>query len=119
VLHAAQVQESFVNGINLYGRSQLPQCQVHALGHIPVKGKIGRKYGHLVFFYNIPDLVKGNTHCDAQGLGFVAARYGTPVVVGQNNDRTSVQARVEYPFTTDEEIIAIGQRIHGQSFLIT
>ena len=92
---------------------------MYAFGHIPVKGKIGGKNGDLVLFNNIPDLVKGNTHCDAQGLGFIAARYGTPVVVGQNDDRTSVQVRVEYPFTTDEEIVAVGQRIHGQSFLIT
>ena len=58
-----------------------------------------------MFFHDFPDLIQGNTHFDTQSLGFIAAGYGTTVVVGQDDDRTPVQTGVEYPFTTEKKLL--------------
>jgi hypothetical protein len=61
-----------------------------------------------------------NSHFYVESLGFIAARYGTTIVVGEHNDRLPVEIGSEYPFTRDKKVVAVGQRIHrGQTFFMT
>lgn len=52
-------------------------------------------------------------HLDSQSFCFVRPRNHTTVIVGEDNDGTSVEVGPEHPLTGDEEIVAIGETEHG------
>ena len=119
-VHALEVQEGFVNRIHFHAGREVAQHFLHPAGHIPIQREIGGENGYLVLADQRFDLEIGVPHPDAQGLGFVGAGNGTAVVVGEDDDRSAVQFRTEYPFAGCEKVVAVGQGVHGsQAFLIT
>jgi len=49
----------------------------------------------------------------AERSRLVAARDGAAVIIGQGDDRASVEAGLEHPLATDVEVVAIDEREHG------
>jgi hypothetical protein len=62
---------------------------------------VGGQGAALVLGQQVADFKEGLAPADAQGLGLVAARHATAVVVGEDYDRAVTQGVVEDPLATD------------------
>ena len=61
----------------------------------------------------VADLEIRRPHCDAQGLGFIAARYCAAVIVGQHHNGHMLERRPKDALAAHIEIVAVKQRKHG------
>ena len=52
------------------------------------------------------------SHRDAHGLALIASGHDATVIVGQHDNRLSIQVRTEDPFARDEKIVAVHQCNH-------
>ena len=111
-VHAPQVEEGLVDGVDLDGGRRLAQDGLDPPRHVPVEGEIAGEDRHAIAFHQAFDLEKRVAHLDAERLGFVGTRHRAAVVVGQHDDRFPVQFRTENPFARGEEIVAVGKGEH-------
>lgn len=112
-VHPVQVQERFVDTVDLDGRGVVPQDLLHPSRHVAVQREIPRKHMDMVLLHDIPYLEERIAHLDAERLGLVGPGHRAAVVVTQHDDRLPVQLRTENPFARGEEIVAVGKGVHG------
>lgn len=105
-----QGEEGFVDGIDFHFRAHFAQGHHHSARHIAVEGVVRRFQNDVVTFDNVASLKNGNGHFDAQGFGFIRARYDATVEVGEDYDRSVAQSVVEDALARDVKIVAIDQR---------
>lgn len=113
ILHPRQVQEGLVDGVLFHRRGEAAEHFLNPARHVAVQREIGREHGDVVPFHDVPDLEIGVAHLDAERLRLVGTGHRAAVVVGQHDDRFPVQVRTENPFARSEEIVAVGQGVHG------
>ncbi|MCY1309380.1 hypothetical protein D9M70_594700 [compost metagenome] len=112
--HPLKSDEGLIDRIDLLGWAQ-PRSQAHhPVAHVAVQREVGRQSHQTRFLLQMLDPEPRCSHLDAQVLGFVGARDGAAVVVGENDDRPAVQAGTEHPLARDIEIVAIDQGVHGR-----
>jgi len=68
---AAQVNEAFVDGIDLLRVAQACGQGHHAVAHVAVKREVGRQGDQARVAFQLTQLKVGRAHLDAQGFGFV------------------------------------------------
>ena len=66
------------------------ECCHDPLRHISIQVVVARTYHYVVALCKISYLVQRLSHLYPQGLGFVATRHDTAVVVAQYNNRFPV-----------------------------
>ena len=60
--------------------------------------------------FNQPlNLEKRLPHTNAQGFGFIGARYHAAVIVRQHNNGFCGQVRAKHPFARGKEVIAVNE----------
>jgi hypothetical protein len=106
-----EAQKGLVDGIDLLLRAELADHRHQAAAHVGIEGIVGGQGAALVLGQQIPDLEIGLAHADAQGLGLVAARHATAVVVGEDHDRAVTQGVVEDPLATDVEVVGVDEGV--------
>ena len=105
-VESREVEKRFVDGVDL-GGGETPEEVHHAARHISVQDEVGRENGHVVSADEFSDPEVGNTHCDAQLLGFVGACYDATVVVRKHDDGAFRERRIEHPFARCVKIVAV------------
>lgn len=80
---ATQVNETFIDGIDLLHVTQACGQRHHAVTHVTVKREIGRQGDQARVALQVAQLKVGRAHLDAQRFGFVAAGNGAAVVVSE------------------------------------
>lgn len=80
---AAQVDKTFVDGVDLLSVAQACGQGHHAVAHVAVKGEVGRQGDESGFIFEVANLEPGRAHLDAKGFGFVRAGNGAAVVVSE------------------------------------
>ena len=118
-LHSGKVQETLVDGVGLDGRGVGSKDLLNPSGHIPVEGEIGTEDGDVVCLYKGLQLEVGVTHLDAEGLRLVRSGHSASVVVGEHDDRPSVEFWTEDPFAGGEKVVAVGKGVHYCSIFLT
>ena len=117
-VHPIQVQERFVNRVDLDGRGVAPEHLLHPSRHVAVQREIPGKHVDMVLLHDVPYLEEWIAHLDAERLGLVAPGHRAAIVVREHDDRLPVQLRTEDPFARGEEIVAVGKGIHGLFLLL-
>lgn len=79
---------------------------------------VARQSYYIATLYHVADPEGRLTHTYSHTFGLVAAGHDTTVVVAQHNDSTSLQSRVNAPFTAYKEIIAIRKSDHKKTGLM-
>ena len=104
---AAQVQERFVDGLDLRTRRDAREQTCYTGADVAVKLEVGAEPDHPLFFEQLPVLEGRRPHGYAQGFGFGRPGHHTAVVAAQDHYRPAFQVRPEQPLAAYEEIIAV------------
>ncbi len=80
----AQVNETFIDGIDLLRVAQACGQGHHAVAHVAIQGEVGRQGDQARIALQVTQLKVRCTHFDAEGFGFVTAGDGAAVVVRQS-----------------------------------
>lgn len=111
---AAQVDEAFVDGIDLLRVAQACGQAHHAVAHVAIQRKVGRQGHKPGLLLQVADLEPGRTHLDAQRFGLVRAGNGAAVVVGKDDERAVLQPGLEDAFAAAVEVVAVDEGEHGE-----
>lgn len=79
----AQVDEAFIDGIDLLRVAQACGQGHHAVAHVAVKGEVSRQGDQARVALQVAQLEVGRAHLDAEGFGFVTASDGAAVVISE------------------------------------
>ncbi|MNX93618.1 hypothetical protein D3C86_1258080 [compost metagenome] len=111
--YARQIGERLVNAIHLHRRHHRFNQSHYSLTHVAVECVIGRKRNDAVLPQLVFDLKIWLAHFH-EGLGIIAARDNTAVIVGQDHYRHLCQVWAEHPFAAGVKAVAIDQAKHWQ-----
>ncbi len=103
------LQKGLIDRVDFNRRAEGRQRLHHTGGHVGIQGIVGRQNGDIVLFEKGVGLETGHSHCDTEGLGFVASSDNAAVVVGQNNHRPTAQHWRKDPLARDIKVIAVDQ----------
>ena len=78
---AAPLHKALVDGVHLVLLSHAFDERHHAIAHVAVQSKVGRKRHQTCFALEVAYLEPRRPHGNAQGLGLVAACNGATVIV--------------------------------------
>jgi hypothetical protein len=73
---------------------------------------IGREYGDLVLFYNMPGLEIRDGHADAHFSGFVAAGDDAAIIIAEHSNGPVPEIGPEYPLTGAIEAVTVYDGFH-------
>ncbi len=81
----------------------------HPLGHVCIKGVVGREDGNVVFFHESLALKQGCAPFDPEFFHFVRSGDNAAVVVAEHDYRFALQVRSKHPLAGDVKVIAVYQ----------
>jgi hypothetical protein len=111
--HALEVEERFVDAVDLLARRVARLDGHHARAHVEVELVVGRHRQQAGGLLEVAHLEPGLGHLDAELLRLVAARDARAVVGTQDDDGPAGKPRREHPFAADVEVVAIDQGVHA------
>ena len=104
---SGQIQEAFVNAVNLLPRAEIGKDAHDPVGHVGIQRVIAGTGDDAVALGQFLQLEPRRTHFHPQRLDLVGAGHATAVVVGQDHHGPSFQRRVEYSLAGDVEVVAV------------
>lgn len=112
IADAAEVNEAFVDRIDLDVRSSAADERHDAPRHVAVERHVRRTDGDGTSLDHAFDTEERDAHGYAECLGLVTARDDTAVVVRQDDDGFADELRAEYTLTADEEVVTVDEADH-------
>ena len=104
-----KAQKTFVDRVDLNVRTIATQNRHDPITHVAIKRVVRRQANDAVLSYQLLHLEPRCAHLDTQGFYFVLARYSAAVIIGEYDDRSIDQGRIESTFTADVHVIDIHQ----------
>ena len=104
---AVHAEEALVDAVDLLVGRETAEHGHHARAHVAVERVVGGFRDDAVLAGELAQLEPGHAHLHAERLHLLASGYDAAVVVGEHDDGTALQLRVEDAFAGDVEVVAV------------